>query len=69
MAEREIHVAITTDENYLQHAGVMLASLFAHNPGVIFRVHLVSNAVQHADYRRTQRTGHGSRAPVHGGDH
>ncbi len=49
-----VDIAITTDEHYMQHAGVMLASLFAHHAGVVFRVHLVSNAVHHADYRKLQ---------------
>lgn len=49
-----VDIAITTDEHYMQHAGVMLASLFAHHAGVTFRVHLVSNAVHHDNYRKLQ---------------
>ncbi len=55
MPAPSIHVAVTTDEHYLQHAGVVLASLFVHNPGVTFHVHLVSNATESPDYRQTRQ--------------
>jgi lipopolysaccharide biosynthesis glycosyltransferase len=50
-----IHVAVTTDEHYLQHAGVMLTSLFVHNPQERFVVYLVSNASEHPDYGKLKK--------------
>ncbi len=50
-----VDIAITTDENYMQHGGVMLASLFAHHIGITFRVHLVTNAVNHVSFSKLRK--------------
>lgn len=39
-----VDIALTTDEKYLPHAGVMLASLFANAKEATFVVHCVTNA-------------------------
>ena len=62
MTDREVHIAITTDENYLQHAGVMLASLFANARERRFVVHCVTSSAGTPDWAKLEgmvfRAGH-----------
>lgn len=41
-----IYVAIAIDKNYVQHAGVMLCSLFKNNPDSRFRVYLFCRGIE-----------------------
>jgi lipopolysaccharide biosynthesis glycosyltransferase len=50
-----VPLVIAADENYLQHAGVMLASLFVHNPELCFKIYLISNVVYKSNYQKVRK--------------
>lgn len=39
------NIVIVSDEGYIQHAAVMLLSLFDHNKGKDFHVYLLTNGI------------------------
>lgn len=41
------HIVIVFDENYVQHAGVMLCSLFETNSDKVFTIHAFTNGITH----------------------
>lgn len=55
-----IHVATAFDNNYVQHAGVMLCSLFSNNPDENFHLHLFCHHVEQPSLRKLEEflTGH-----------
>ena len=66
--EPNLHVAITTDEKYIQHAGAMLASLFAHAAGAPLVIHCITHAAGTPDFKKlagqVARAGHQLRVLV-----
>nr|WKN40033.1 glycosyltransferase family 8 protein [Tunicatimonas sp. TK19036] len=47
-----MHIATAFDANYVQHAGVMLCSLFLNNPEESFHIHLFHHNVNTNDFRK-----------------
>ena len=50
----KIHIATTIDKNYVQHLGVMLASLFENNPANAFVIHIFTDFEPEAEFRKLQ---------------
>ena len=49
-----MNVVIVADDGYIQHAGVMLTSLFETNKGCRIRVFLLTNGISDDNQRRLE---------------
>lgn len=49
-----IYIAITIDESYFQHAGVMLSSLFESNPNQKFHIYLFTESIKNHNYKKLE---------------
>lgn len=46
MTNKPYHIVCVSDENYVQHAAVMLCSLFENNRGKQFHVYLFTTGIE-----------------------
>ena len=53
--EAKIHIACSVDDNYTQHCGVMLCSLFENNPEEIFTIYILTEGISDTNKRALER--------------
>lgn len=51
-----MHIAVSTDTNYLRHTAVMLASLFENNKGINVDIHLIGVDLDNIELERFRNT-------------
>lgn len=50
-----IDIVCNIDENYVEYCGVMLSSLFVHNPQEAFKIHAINSNVTLSQKKRLRR--------------
>lgn len=53
--QEKIHIAFTIDKPYIQHVGVLLCSLFEHNPKNLFIIYLVIDFSENHELKKLKK--------------